>query len=170
MPDSDDIDLPEDEFPAQRVLADASNERAHRAALIATAAVLIMVLVALPFALRSMASTLFGEQEAILYDLGTDSIVPPVVTEPILNHGNYVNIAVVNLDPATGEATFAVSGNRTCPECLPHGRAYPAGPGRQRRSAPRPAASGNGDPGARGPRVQRIGDAPRAWAAQPLPL
>lgn len=119
MPDSDDIDLPEDEFPAQRVLADASNEKAHRAALIATAAVLIMVLVALPFALRSMASTLFGEQETILYDLGTDSIVPPVLTEPILNHGNYVNIAVVNLDPATGEATFAVSGNRTCPGVCP---------------------------------------------------
>ena len=77
MPDSDDVDLPEDELPAQRVFADANNEKAHRAALIATAAVLIMVLVALPFALRSMAGTLFGEQESILYDLGADSVVPP---------------------------------------------------------------------------------------------
>jgi hypothetical protein len=114
MPDSHDIDLPEEELPAQRVLAHATNERAHRAALIATATVLVMVLVALPFALRSMASTLFGEQETILYDLGTDSIVPPVVTEPIGSDRNYVNIAVVSLDPASGEATFAVSGNRTC--------------------------------------------------------
>jgi hypothetical protein len=119
MPDSNDIDLPEDEFPAQRVLADPTNEKAHRAALVATAAVLILVLVTLPFALRSMASTLFGEQETILYDLGTDSIVPPVITEPILNHNNYVNIAVVNLDPATGEVTLAVSGNRTCPGVCP---------------------------------------------------
>ena len=115
MPDSHDVDLPEDQDPFQRVLADASNERTQRAALIATAAVLIMVLVALPFALRSMASTLFGEQETILYDLGSDSIVPAVVTEPIGKDRNYVNIAVVELDPASGEATFAVSGNRTCP-------------------------------------------------------
>jgi hypothetical protein len=114
MPDSDDVDLPEDELPAQRVLAHASNERAHRAALITTAAVLILVLVALPFALRSMAGTLFGEQETILYDLNTDSVVPPVVTDPIGSDQNYVNIAVVNLDPASGQASFAISGNRTC--------------------------------------------------------
>lgn len=114
MPDSDDIDLPEDDLPAQRVLAHASNEKAHRAALIATGAVLIMVLVALPFALRSMAGTLFGEQETILYDLVAESVVPPVVTEPVGNDRNYVNIAVVGLDPASGLATFAISGNRIC--------------------------------------------------------
>ena len=114
MPDSDDIELPEDELPAQRVLADSTNEKAHRAALIATGAVLILVLIALPFALRSMAATLFGEQETILYDLNTDSVVPPVVTEPITSDRNYVNVAVVNLDPASGQVTLAISGNRTC--------------------------------------------------------
>ncbi|MCA9880977.1 MAG: hypothetical protein KC442_24430, partial [Thermomicrobiales bacterium] len=119
MPDSDDVDLPEDDFPAQRVLADATNEKAHRAALIATAAVLVMVVLALPFALRSMAGTLFGEQETILYDLVVESVVPPVVTEPVGNDRNYVNIAVVNLDPASGQATFAISGNRICTnDCL----------------------------------------------------
>lgn len=115
MPDSDDVDLPDDDLPAQRVLASARNERAHRAALIATVAVLVMVLLALPFALRSMAGTLFGEQETILYDLVAESVVPPVVTEPVANDRNYVNIAVVNLDPASGQATFAISGNRFCP-------------------------------------------------------
>src|SRR5690349_7728877 len=116
MPDSDDIELPEDELPPRRVLADPSNEKAHRAALIATAAVLILVLVALPFALRSMASTLFGEQESILYDLDTDSVVPPVVTEPIGADQNYVNIAVVNLDPASGQVTLAKIGRASCRE------------------------------------------------------
>ena len=119
MPDSDDVDLPDHEFPAQRVLTDATNEKAHRAALLATAAVLIMVVVALPFALRSMAGTLFGEQESILYDLVAESVVPPVVTESVGNNRNYVNIAVVNLDPASGQATFAISGNRLCTtDCL----------------------------------------------------
>jgi hypothetical protein len=117
MSDSDDVEVPEEDLPPQRVLAAPTNEKAHRAALIATLLVLILVLAELPFALRSMVSTLFGEQERILYDLKTDSLVPPVVTEPVGTDQNYVNIAVVNLDPATGQATFAVSGNRICDEC-----------------------------------------------------
>lgn len=120
MPDDaaeepDDPDIPED-GPAPPAPGNDLSERSHRAALVVTAAVLLLVVVALPFALRSMAGTLFGEQETILYDLGTDSVVPPVVTEPISPDRNYVNIAVVGLDPASGQATFAISGNRTCPE------------------------------------------------------
>ena len=114
MPDSDNITLPEDDVSAQRIETDTRNQTANRAALIATATVLILVLVALPFALRSMAGALFGEQESILYDLYTESVVPPVVTEPIGSDRNYVNIAVVSLDPVAGQATFAISGNRTC--------------------------------------------------------
>lgn len=107
-------DLPDDDAPAPTTPKAVPNEKTHRAALVATAAVLLLVLIALPFALRSMASTLLGEQETILYDLDTDSVVPPVVTEPVGNNRNYVNIAVVSLDPASGQATFAISGNRIC--------------------------------------------------------
>ncbi|MCA9877697.1 MAG: hypothetical protein KC442_07945 [Thermomicrobiales bacterium] len=110
----DEPDLPDGDIPASATTKAAPSEKTHRAALIATAAVLLLVLIALPFALRSMAATLFGEQERILYDLDTDSVVPPVVTEPVGNDRNYVNIAVVALDPASGQATFAISGNRIC--------------------------------------------------------
>jgi hypothetical protein len=146
MSDSDDVEVPEEDLPPQRVLAAPTNEKAHRAALIATLLVLILVLAELPFALRSMVSTLFGEQERILYDLKTDSLVPPVVTEPVGTDQNYVNIAVVNLDPATGQATFAVSGTiallrRDIDDLLLGARgSHPAGAGRQRRPAARPAA------------------------------
>lgn len=63
MPDDvaeepDDPDIPED-GPAPPAPGNDLSERSHRAALVVTAAVLLLVVVALPFALRSMAGTLF---------------------------------------------------------------------------------------------------------------
>ncbi|HEU5434550.1 MAG TPA: lipocalin family protein, partial [Thermomicrobiales bacterium] len=92
---------------------------AHRAASILTVAMLALVLAALPFAIRSMAATLFGDQQDTLYDLVDGGVVPPTVAAPTAADQSYVNIAVVNLDPATGLATLAVSGNRVCPGTCP---------------------------------------------------
>src|SRR5690349_15812297 len=92
---------------------------AHRAASVVTFAMLALVVVALPFAIRSMAATLFGDEQDTLYDLVHGGVVPPAVAAPTDPDQSYVNIAVVNLDPATGLATLAVSGNRVCPATCP---------------------------------------------------
>jgi hypothetical protein len=101
---------PAEEDPA----AAARQQNSQRAAMVATIALMAIVLVALPFAIKSMAGTLFGEQQAILYDLMTDNVVPPVVSAPTTTEQSYVNIAVVGLDPVTSLATLAVSGNQVC--------------------------------------------------------
>lgn len=97
----------------------SSRPLGHRLALIATVALLVFVGVALPLAVRSMAVTLFGRQEAILYDLVAGGVVPPVVTVPPRPDQSFVNIAVVALDPVMGVATLAVSGNRVCSAACP---------------------------------------------------
>jgi hypothetical protein len=92
---------------------------ASRVAVLVGWGVLALVVVALPFAIRSMATTLFGDQETILYNLNTGEEVPPVVAAPPDPNQTYINIAVVDLDVATGEMKLAVSGNRACgQECF----------------------------------------------------
>jgi hypothetical protein len=105
--------------PSADAAAPPEPRTAHRAASILTIAMLALVLAALPFAIRSMAATLFGDQQAALYDLVNGGVVPPVVAVPINPNESYTNIAVVNLDPVTGLATLAVSGNRVCPATCP---------------------------------------------------
>jgi hypothetical protein len=107
------------EPPASAASSTAAHQTAHRAGLIATAALLALVLVALPLAIRSMAGTLFGEQAATLYDLVQGGAVPPVVTAPTATDQSYVNLAVVGLDPVTSEAILAISGNRVCAATCP---------------------------------------------------
>jgi hypothetical protein len=115
--------MPPDETPdapvEEAAVAPAGQQTAHRAALIATIALMVVVLVALPFAIRSMAGTLLGEQQGTLYDLVNGGEVPPVVAAPVGADQSYVNIAVVGLDTATGQATLAVSGNRVCAATCP---------------------------------------------------
>ena len=94
-------------------------EKVHRAGMIATLALMAVVLVALPMAIRSMAGTLFGEQQATLYDLVNGGEVPPVTSAIAAKNQSYANIAIVGLDPATGQATLAVSGNRVCETICP---------------------------------------------------
>jgi hypothetical protein len=99
--------------------ASPSQQAAQRAALVATVVVMALVVVALPLAVRSMAATLLGEQQATLYDLLEGGEVPPTVDAPVGADQSYVNIAVVGLDPVTGQATLAVSGNRVCAATCP---------------------------------------------------
>lgn len=91
-----------------------------RGTVLVTWVVLALVVAAVPLAIRSMATTLLGEQEAILYDLTTGVEVPPVVASRPDPNQTYVNIAIVNLDPRTGEMTLAVSATGIArPRALP---------------------------------------------------
>jgi hypothetical protein len=92
---------------------------AHRAASVVTLAMLALVLIALPFAIRSMAATLFGDQQATLYELDTGGVATATGAAPANANQSYINLAIVNLDPVAGEATLAVSGNRVCPGACP---------------------------------------------------
>ena len=74
-------------------------QKLHRAGMIATLALLAVVLIALPMAIRSMAETLFGAQQATLYDLVTGGEVPPVASAIAAADQTYINLAVVALDP-----------------------------------------------------------------------
>jgi hypothetical protein len=91
----------------------------HRAGLAITALLAVVVLVALPFAIRSMAVELFGKQQDALYDLETGQLVPPGVGAVEGGDGHYYNIAVVSIAESDGTATLAVSGNRECPAACP---------------------------------------------------
>jgi hypothetical protein len=86
----------------------------YRLALILIGLLAVGVIVAIPLALRSIASTWFGEQQPILYDLVANAPVAPVVTGPAAPDRSDFTLAIVNLDPMTSEATLAVSGNRIC--------------------------------------------------------
>ena len=108
-----------DEAQVETVAAAPDRVGPHRAGLAATAILVAVVLVTLPFAIRSMAVQLFGRQQDALYDLFTNDVVPPTVGELEGLHRNYFNIAVVAIDETTGTATLAVSGNRECPGACP---------------------------------------------------
>jgi hypothetical protein len=81
---------------------------------------LVLVVVAfLPLAVRSMVQVL-GRESDPLYDLLTGELVAPTVAHEASADGTYINIAVFDLDEASGKITLAVSGNRTCAQtCLP---------------------------------------------------
>ena len=100
---------------------DAAPERVgrHRAGLAATAILVGIVLLSLPFAIRSMAVELLGRQQGTLYDLATNEPVPPAVGALDGPHKSYFNLAVVSIDETTGTATLALSGNRECPAACP---------------------------------------------------
>lgn len=107
--------------PVER--ADAADRPAavgrHRGGLVVTALLVAVVLVSLPFAIRSMAVELLGRQQDALYDLMTDEVVPPGVAALDGPHRNYFNLAVVDLDAVAGTATLALSGNRECQPACP---------------------------------------------------
>src|SRR4051794_29887567 len=68
----------------------------NRLALVLTLA-LIVVLVSLPFALRSMRAQLFGEQTSVLYDLVSGRALTPADAASTLNH-SFFTISIVRID------------------------------------------------------------------------
>lgn len=95
------------------------SERAHRLALGLMLALAAVVVVSLPFAVRSMAGELLGRQQDTLYDALAAGEVAPTASEEATTKEIYYNLAIVDIDEAVGTATLAVSGNRTCPLTCP---------------------------------------------------
>jgi hypothetical protein len=87
-------------------------------ALVVTVALILVVLVTLPVAIRSMRDVL-GRGPDPLYDLATGEVVTPATATAAEAGAAYVNVGLVTLDEATGQVTLAVSGNRTCEASCP---------------------------------------------------
>jgi hypothetical protein len=91
----------------------APHRKWYRLALVATVALILLVVVLLPVAVHSMQEIL-GRTSDPLYDMLTGEVVTPEVADQSAVDATYVNIGVVDLDEAKGLATLAVSGNRNC--------------------------------------------------------
>jgi hypothetical protein len=91
----------------------APHRKWYRVALVATVALILLVVGLLPVAVRSMQEIL-GRTSDPLYDMLTRKVVTPDVADQSAIDATYVNIGIVDLDEAKGLATLAVSGNRNC--------------------------------------------------------
>lgn len=96
----------------------ASRRRLHRIALALTVTLLVIILLVLPIAVRSMQEVL-GRGPDSLYRLATGQIVDEQQADDAQHDGTYVNFGLVGLDESTGEVTIAVSGNRNCTGTCP---------------------------------------------------
>jgi hypothetical protein len=107
--------MTEDALPPATPLP-TPHRRWYRLALAATIGLVLLVLAMLPVAIRSMQEVL-GRGSDPLYDLVTGEMVAPATVTTAEADAVYVNVGVVALDEETGQATLAVSGNRTCTSC-----------------------------------------------------
>jgi hypothetical protein len=90
----------------------------YRLALAVTVALVVLVVVLLPVAVRSMQEVL-GRGPDPLFDLHTGAVVTPDVAAAAEADSTYFNLGFVGLDEGAGEVTLAVSGNRNCGERCP---------------------------------------------------
>jgi hypothetical protein len=90
----------------------------YRAALLITIALVVFVVIMLPFAIRSMQEVL-GRSRDPLFDLITGQPVDPVTAAAAEADATYLNFGFVSLDDDTGVVTLAVSGNRNCGDACP---------------------------------------------------
>ena len=90
----------------------------NRLALVLTLALIVVVLVSLPFALGSMRTQLFGEQTSVLYDLVSGRALTPADAASTLNH-SFFTISIVRIDVGSQVVSLSIAANRTCPTtCL----------------------------------------------------
>ena len=88
-------------------------EIGYRIALGVIALLAAVVIVSLPIAFSSMAGTLLSQQRNPFFDVFTLQQVASTVGEDTTNR-SYFNLGVTSIDPNTGLATLALSGNRSC--------------------------------------------------------
>ena len=116
----------------------------HRLAFVLTLALIVVVLVSLPFALGSMRTQLFGEQTSVLYDLVSGRALTPADAaahpEPKLCHHQHRR-------HRRGRAGRLAQHRRQpdLPEHLSHPRRHAVRRRQQRRGAPGAAPLGDGD-------------------------
>lgn len=96
----------------------ASRRRLHRIALAVTVALLLIILLMLPIAIRSMQEIL-GRGSEPLYRLSTGQLVDIQEADEAQHDRTYINFGLVDLDESSGEVTIAVSGNRNCKAVCP---------------------------------------------------
>jgi hypothetical protein len=96
----------------------AGRRRLHRVALALTVTLLVVILLMLPIAIRSMQEVL-GRGPDPLYRLATGAVVDEEQADQAQMDRTYINFGLVNLDESTGEVTIAVSGNRVCQGACP---------------------------------------------------
>jgi hypothetical protein len=87
-----------------------------RLGLLQAVLLLAAVVIALPFAFRSMGILLTGGQARTLYDFPSGQPLTGPASEEETDAVNYFNIAAIDLDEAQGSITFAISGHRLCPD------------------------------------------------------
>jgi hypothetical protein len=91
----------------------------HRLALAQAVLLVIAVLAALPFAIRSMDMTLWERQGRTLYAFPSGQPVPASDEDLTIGDRSFLNIAAVDTDEAAGSVTLAVSGHRVCDDLCP---------------------------------------------------
>jgi hypothetical protein len=95
------------------------NRFIHRLALVQAVLLVIAVLVALPFAIRSMNTTLWDRQARTLYAFPDGQPVPASDEDLSDAEVSFLNIAVVDIDENAASATLALSGHRICEDLCP---------------------------------------------------
>ena len=91
----------------------------HRLALAQTGVIMLIVVVALPFVFRSMATQLTEWQGSMLYDFPSGEQVMASQAQEFGTSNGYFNISAVDLDGVGGSVTLAVSGHRLCADVCP---------------------------------------------------
>jgi hypothetical protein len=90
----------------------------NRLALVLTLALIVVVMVSLPFALGSMRTQLFGEQTGVLYDLVSGRALTPADAARTLSQ-SFFNISIVHIDEGAQVVSLSIAANRTCPTTCP---------------------------------------------------
>ena len=90
----------------------------YRLALAFTITLVVLVIVLLPVAIRSMQEVL-GRGPDPIYEFKTGAVVTPETVAAEEAGSTYINLGFVDLNEATGQVTLAVSGNRDCDEDCP---------------------------------------------------
>lgn len=102
-----------DDAPVSMPQTTTGRRRIHRIAFAFTAILLLVILLMLPIAVRSMQEVL-GRGPDPLYSLATGAVVDEQRSDAAQSGAVYFNFGLVNLDESTGDVTVAVSGNRNC--------------------------------------------------------
>jgi hypothetical protein len=87
-----------------------------RLGLLQAVLLLAAVVIALPFAFRSMGVLLTGGQARTLYAFPSGQPLTGPASEAETDAVSYFNIAAIDLDEEQGSITLAISGHRLCPE------------------------------------------------------
>jgi hypothetical protein len=86
----------------------------HRIALAQAVLLLVVVIIALPVAFRSMGTQLTERQSGTLYDFPSGEAITGVATQDVIDSESFFNIAAIDLDEDSSSITLAISGHRNC--------------------------------------------------------